>query len=294
VYVIWYRKDAAGDDRVQVARSSDYGDKFFYPAATPADDGPPNLSNSGENAGSRPQIITDDTGKYVYAIWSRYDGTNWRVQFARSLDYGVSFSNPVATPAGTPNLSDDVGFAFFPKITTDSTGKYVYVTWYRKDAAGDDRVQVAVSSDYGVTFSNPSTTPADDGSPNLSDSGKDARFPQITMDNTGQYVYDVWTRDDGSNYRIQVAITGLNPSFNNKYLTKFLFQNDNIVELSWNEFLGARSYRVYFNSLNKLVYDGVENRFFHHGTNVKDIKTYYITWMDVNNVESPPAEIVVQ
>jgi hypothetical protein len=71
-------------------------------------------------------------------------------------------------------------------------------------------------------------------------------------------------------------------------------QNDNVVELFWDEIVGAKSYKVYFNSLSNPVYNGVENRFFHHGVNVKDVKTYYLTWIDVNDVESAPVEIVVQ
>jgi hypothetical protein len=295
VYAIWSRYDGT-NRRIQVARSSDYGDKFYYPTATPADDGSPNLSDSGEWA-LNPQIVTDSTGQYVYAIWRRYDGSNYRIQVAISSDLGDEFYYPTTTPAddGSPNLSDSGEWALNPQIVTDSTGQYVYAIWSRYDGS-NDRIQVAISSDLGDEFYYPTITPADDGPPNLSESGKDADFPQIVTNSTGQFVYAVWRGSDGSNDRIQVAITtivGLNPSFN-KYSTKFLLQNDNVVELFWDDFLGAKSYKVYFNSLSNPVYKGVENRFFHHGVNVKDVKTYYLTWIDVNDVESPPIEIVVQ
>jgi hypothetical protein len=295
VYAIWQRYDGSGY-RIQVARSTNYGAAFSPPSYTPADDGTPNLSDSGGYA-DNPQIVTDSTGQYVYAIWRRYDGSNSRIQVARSYDHGDKFYYPTATPAddGSPNLSDSGEWALNPQIVTDSTGQYVYAIWSRYDGS-NDRIQVAISSDLGDEFYYPTITPADDGPPNLSESGKDADFPQIVTNSTGQYVYAVWEGSDGSNDRIQVAITtivGLNPSFN-KYLTRFLLQNDNVVELFWDEIVEAKSYKVYFNSLSNPVYKGVENRFFHHGVNVKDVKTYYLTWIDVNDVESPPIEIVVQ
>jgi hypothetical protein len=118
------------------------------------------------------------------------------------------FVDPTTTPAddGTPNLSDSGEPAFEPQIATSSTGKYVYATWYRSDGT-NSRIQVAISSDYGITFSDPTTTPADDGTPNLSDSGEIAYAPQIATSGTGQYVYAIWRGYDGTDNRIQVAIS---------------------------------------------------------------------------------------
>jgi hypothetical protein len=293
VYVIWRRYDGT-NYIIQVKKSNDEGASFSGPLSTPTGSSP-NLSASGEDADD-PQIATNATGEYVYAIWVRRDGTKSRVQVARSENYGEDFENPTSTPSSPPNLSVGGENAFEPQITTDGTGRYVYATWKRYDGS-NQIVQVAVSSDFGVTFSDPTSTPTGTTSPNLSESGEEASLPQITTDATGQYVYAIWERYDGTNYIIQVAITsaaaGLNPSFN-KHLTRFLLQNDNVVELFWDEIVGAKSYKVYFNSLSNPVYNGVENRFFHHGVNVKDVKTYYLTWIDVNDVESAPVEIVVQ
>jgi hypothetical protein len=127
VYATWYRYDGT-DFRIQVAISSDYGVTFSSPTTTSADDGAPNLSDSGE-AARNPQIATDDTGKYVYAIWRRFDGTDYRIQVAISSDYGVTFSDPTTTLAGTPNLSDSGEDAYYTQIATSGTGQYVYATW---------------------------------------------------------------------------------------------------------------------------------------------------------------------
>jgi hypothetical protein len=295
VYTIWRRSDGT-NFIVQVAISENEGDDFSNPLSTPTGS-TPNLSVSGEDADA-PQIATNATGEYVYAIWLRHDGTKSRVQVARSENYGEDFEDPTSTPTGsTPNLSVSGENAFNPQITTDGTGKYVYATWIIEDGT-DKIVQVAVSSDFGVTFSDPTTTPTGTTPPNLSVSGGNALLPQITTDATGKYAYAVWTRSDGTNFIIQVAVAitsaaDLNPSFN-KYLTRFLLQNDNVVELFWDEIVEAKSYKVYFNSLSNPIYNGVENKFFHHGVNVKDVKTYYLTWIDENDVESTPVEIVVQ
>jgi len=175
---------------------------FSDPTTTPTGTSP-NLSDSGQSA-TLPQVATDSSGRYVYAVWERSDGTNTRIQVAVSSDYGVTWTDPSTTPGTTPNLSDSGQDASNAQVTTDSSGRYVYAVWQRLDGT-NNRIQVAISSDFGVTWIDPTTTPGT--SPNLSDSGQNASLAQVATDSTGRYVYAVWERLDGTNSRIQVAIS---------------------------------------------------------------------------------------
>ena len=64
---------------------------FTIPTTTPTGISP-NLSEAGEGA-LRPQITTDSTGKYVYAVWNRSDGSNQIIQVAISSDYGNTWTD---------------------------------------------------------------------------------------------------------------------------------------------------------------------------------------------------------
>ncbi len=130
----------------------------------------------------------------------RSNGANTIIQVAISSNFGVSWQNSTTTPPGTtpPNLSVSSEDAADPQITTDSSGRYVYATWRRKGI-----IQIAISSDFGVTWVNPTSTPPNTTPPDLSDSSLNADDPQIATDNTGRYVYAVWHR----NNRIQIAIS---------------------------------------------------------------------------------------
>ncbi|MFW9873900.1 MAG: sialidase family protein [Candidatus Thorarchaeota archaeon] len=203
VYAVWRLFDGP-DKRIQVAISSDFGVTFQNPTATPASDGPPNLSNPGQNA-ETPQIVTNSTGQYVYAVWRKSHGSERRAQVAISSDFGITFQDPTVTPAtdGPPNLSPLGLKADIPQITTNSTGEYVYATWRAQESK--KRVQVAICSDFGVTFQDPTTTSAPDGPPNLSNPDENAQENQVITDNTGQYVYAVWRKSQGAVNSIRVS-----------------------------------------------------------------------------------------
>ncbi|NGX32782.1 MAG: hypothetical protein K1060chlam4_00834, partial [Candidatus Anoxychlamydiales bacterium] len=132
VYGIWQRFDST-NNIIQIAISSDFGITWTDPNTTPSDLGSPNLSVSDQDAFNA-QIATDSSGGYVYAVWERSDGTNTIIQAAISSDFGVTWVNPTSTPPGTtPNLSDSGQNAQSAQITTDSSGKYIYVIWQRFD-----------------------------------------------------------------------------------------------------------------------------------------------------------------
>ncbi len=210
VYATWFRNDGI-DDIVQVAISSDFGQTWQDPTSTPSDLGTPNLSDSGQTA-FEPHIVTDSSGKYVYVIWQRSNGTEDIIQIAISSDFGKTWQDPTTTPPGTttPNLSVSGAQADEPQVTTDSSGRYVYAVWDRVNGSGNEIIQIAISSDFGQTWQNPTSTPPGTTTPNLSDPGPpggEAEEPFVTTDSTGRYIYVTWFRNDGTDTRIQVAIS---------------------------------------------------------------------------------------
>ncbi|NGX28832.1 MAG: hypothetical protein K940chlam1_01020, partial [Candidatus Anoxychlamydiales bacterium] len=177
VYAIWNVLAGA----VQAAFSSDFGLNWVSPTSTPTGT-TPNLASLGEFS----QITTDNTGKYVYAIWDDPTGAG-TIQVAVSSDFGMNWISPSSTPAGTPAL----GAGELSQITTNSSGQFVYAVW-NVTAAG--AVQVAVSSDFGMNWSNPTSTPTG-AIPDLASSGLNA---QITTDNSGRFIYALWSVPPGN------------------------------------------------------------------------------------------------
>lgn len=204
VHALWNKYDTSYSV-IQTASSSNSGATWTNPTSTPANGGAPNLS---EKNGYSPRIATNSTGQYVYAIWREHDGTNFVVQTAKSSDYGVTWVFPTSTTGngGSPDLSDKNEETMYPSIITDSTGQYVYAIW----SISSTRflmVQTVKSSDYGVTWQDPSSTTGDAGPPNLSNSEGNATDSKIATSSTGQYVFATWARYNGSNYIIQTVMS---------------------------------------------------------------------------------------
>lgn len=421
VYAIWNRYNDS-NYIVQVALSSNYGATWVNPTITTGDGGSPNLSDDGETA-YNPYITTNSTGQYIYAIWSRKYKTTFVVQVAISSDYGVNWTNPTTTTGdgGTPNLSNNNDSGLSPCLTTDSSGQHVYALWYGYDAINESQVvKVAISSDYGVTWIDPTTATGNGGTPNLSDNDEVAKSCHIITNSTGQYVYAIWIRDQivqtvkSSDYGVNwvkpttttgdggvpnlsnnadtadfphintdstgqniysiwcvkkrcvenelkpivqaasssdYGVTWINPiaevaNFTNEvglpagpqidtiltkkysygvifnqdnsntvmqsanevvltegiYLNVYykmyskyvIFQNNYVDEIYWNYVPGAVSYRVYLNNLSKLVYEGKDLEYFHQRLFLKDPKTYLVTWLDSESVESNPSQITIE
>lgn len=142
------------NDIVKITRSADNGSNWGNPTTTTGDGGTPNLSKNGQNA-RHPQLATDSTGQYVYAIWQRDNGSRYIIQVAVSSDYGANWTNPTIVPGDeSPDLSDSKKSAFEPQISTDSTGQYIFAIWQRNNGF-ESIMQIAVSSDYGVTWRDP-------------------------------------------------------------------------------------------------------------------------------------------
>ncbi len=144
---------------------------------------PVNISAAGQGA-FYPELVTD--GTTITAAWVRYDGSHGRVQAAASTDGGVSWSSPFTISAAGQS-------AFDVQLATD--GATVTAVWSRDDGS-DARVQSAASTDGGISWSSPTT---------ISAAGQGAFDPQLVTD--GTTITAVWSRYDGTDNRIQAAIS---------------------------------------------------------------------------------------
>lgn len=174
VVAVWLRFDAASNRIAQSSWSDDGGASWSAPV---------NLSEPGEEWPSDLSVVVDGSG-VGHAVWKRYDGSNARVQYSRSVDGGVNWSVPVnLSTAGENSQNAD--------FTLDGSGSLVAV-W--RGSNGDyDIIQSSRSTNSGVSWSTPE---------NLSLTGEDARSPRVSADGSG-YAVAVWSRSDGSNNLIQ-------------------------------------------------------------------------------------------
>jgi len=144
-----------------------------------------NISAAGEDA-FEPQVVVDGSGN-VHSVWTRSDGTHFRIQYATRTP-GGAWSTPV-------NLSDPGESASQPQIDVDASGN-VLVVWSRSDGT-DLRIQATYKPAAG-SFSTPV---------NVSDPGFSANEPQIDFDGSGKAIA-AWSRFDGTNLRIQASVRG--------------------------------------------------------------------------------------
>jgi hypothetical protein len=139
VYALW-ADDTSGSEDVYFRRSADHGMTF---------DEPLNLSNNSVFSGLAQMAIS---GNYVYVVWWELSPAGSDIAFARSTDYGESFSEAVL-------LSDeDVGdlsalSGSRPLLQIQASEKYVYVTWH---ASNSSNIFFQRSDDYGALFDLPS------------------------------------------------------------------------------------------------------------------------------------------
>jgi hypothetical protein len=118
-------------------------------------------------------------------VWTRSDGTHFRIQYATRTP-GGAWSTPI-------NLSDAGESASQPQVDVDPSGN-VLVVWSRSDGTAL-RIQSTFKPAAG-SFSAPI---------NISDPGFSANEPQIDFDATGKAIA-VWSRFDGTNLRIQASV----------------------------------------------------------------------------------------
>ncbi len=174
VYAIWTKNDGT-NDIVTTAYSSDWGKTWVNSFS---------LSESGQNA-LNPMITNNVFQNYIYAIWSKSNGTNYIIQFDASKN-SYSWLSPI-------NLSTTGEDASKPQIITKDIGKGVYVVWIRSDGS-NNIAQFIQSSNFANSWSNIF---------DLSDVGQDAQNVKIDCSSLRQTISTVWQRSNGSNQIIQ-------------------------------------------------------------------------------------------
>ncbi|HEX3265253.1 MAG TPA: hypothetical protein VHR16_06250 [Candidatus Limnocylindrales bacterium] len=168
--VAWVRSDGT-NTRVQARRRS--GSGTLGSVVT--------LSAAGGNAG-QPALAMKATGEAV-VVWTRWDGSNHRVQVRRRSTSG--------TWSSAQTLSDAGQTAMLPQVGIDGNGRAV-VVWVRSDGS-TNRVQLRTRSATG-TLGTVQT---------LSVAGWDASFPKIAVSTSGKSAI-TWILDNGQDYKVEL------------------------------------------------------------------------------------------
>jgi hypothetical protein len=142
-----------------------------------------NISDPGQDA-FEPQVAEAPDGT-VIAVWTRSDGTIFRVQSATR-----SPSGPWSVPQ---TISDANAAASGPAIAIDSSGNALAV-WTQSDGTN-----LRIRADFKPAAGNFGTDVA------VSAAGQDASAPDVSFDSAGNALV-VWERSDGANERVQAAI----------------------------------------------------------------------------------------
>jgi hypothetical protein len=140
----------------------------------------PQLSDSGQDA-FNPKVAVDPAGDATI-VWSRYDGSNWRIQARTLSQFGVVGVAPIA-------VSDTGVSGSEPQVGVDAAGNAV-ITWIANDGV-TDRIQTRT------------LTPAGALGPVLevSTPGRNTWEPRLAVAPTGDTVL-TWIEFDGTNERI--------------------------------------------------------------------------------------------
>ena len=141
-----------------------------------------NISDAGQD-GFEPDVAVDPSGN-VIAVWTRSDGTNFRIQYSTRTASG--------SWAPSTTISDPGQSASNPDVAIDNTGNAL-VAWSRSDGT-NIRIQAAYRPSGG-SFAAPLT---------ISDPGFDATKPAIDFDNSGKALL-TWQRFDGTKLRVQAT-----------------------------------------------------------------------------------------
>jgi len=117
IYATWKRPNGT-NDAIQTAISTDYGVTWSLAI---------DRSEIGDNC-IDPQILTDNTGQYVFLIWVGNNGGDDTVRLIFSSDYGSTWGQYL-------DLSESTGpgNASSPKIAIDNIGRTANVIWNQND-----------------------------------------------------------------------------------------------------------------------------------------------------------------
>jgi hypothetical protein len=148
-----------------------------------------NISDPGQD-GFEPEVAVAPDGT-VIAVWTRSDGTIFRVQSANR------------TPSGAwstaQTISDANAAASGPDIAIDSSGNAISA-WTQSDGTN-----LRIRAAFKPAGSNFQTDVP------VSAAGQDASAPDVSFDNAGNALV-TWQRSDGTNLRVQAAIRTPGPS----------------------------------------------------------------------------------
>jgi hypothetical protein len=153
-----------------------------------------NLSAAGQDA-FEPQVAVDSSGNTL-AVWTRYDGTNTRIQALMRTPSGAS--GPIET------ISQSGRDASAPHVAFDPSGNAIAV-WTQFDGA-NGRIHAAFRP-AGGSFGSPASSDQ-----TISPGGGSADAPSVSFDSSGDAVA-VWERGDGTNLAVQAAVRPAGGSF---------------------------------------------------------------------------------
>lgn len=136
-------------------------------------------NNLGDSA--RPCLAA--SGANVYLLWQDDNPGNWEIFFKRSTDYGVTWGAAL-------RLSYSAGSNHYPCMC--AAGPYVYVAW-EDNNPGNFEIYFKGSGNYGASFGPIWRVTYNTGF---------SWCPNIACDQTGQYVYLVWSDNNPGNYEI--------------------------------------------------------------------------------------------
>jgi hypothetical protein len=233
--------------------------------------------------GNSPQIAFDHNGNAL-AVWSQYNGSNYKIDYAR-YD-GSTWSTTATVIPGQPAQDDSA-----PQIAFDHNGNALAV-WYQYDGSKN---QIYYARYNGSTWSTQATIipgqPAQNGF-----------APQIAFDHNGNALA-VWTQYNGGKYQIYYArYESLTPPTITSAQQKihcFPTQADYINYLAWNPIIGVATlagYNIYckpYGSATAYSFIGNVAKsapafFCHHNRNPRQRLVYTITSVDGDGNESAP------
>jgi hypothetical protein len=150
----------------------------------------PILLSDPVDESSGAHLASSADGEDVAAVWSHFDGTQYRIEATASTDGGNTWTAPTA-------LSAAGGDAFLAQVTSSADGQRRTAIWYRWNGA-NDVVQTSTTSDAGATWS----APVD-----VSSLGVQADGPQLTSSADGLDLVAAWYSSDGVELSVKSAVS---------------------------------------------------------------------------------------
>jgi len=192
------------DEDILIVRSIDDGDTWTSPSPlnTNAATDDPALDDDGI-----PRIATDGNGNWV-AVWASFGslggtlGNDRDILFARSVDDGVTWSDPAALHASAVG---DTGEDSMPEIRVDAAGNWI-VVWHSFDPVGATGPDSDIFLTHSVNAGGFWTDPVFVNSNAVTDSSSaDDRRPASLADTDGSWMV-AW--DSTQNLNSQIGIDG--------------------------------------------------------------------------------------